>query len=160
MQRVIDVRSAALIAAAFASCLMLIPALASAQSSDLSSTIRSELLKDPRTTNLSQSQLDAMVQLLSGEAQSRGMTSSDITWRPSTFSETVTDVCGDTPKILCVLDVAFGFLGPSSLIPYILGASSMALIWIFAEMLHRRHMAAQMQTSTAVAPAAPPPPAV
>jgi hypothetical protein len=157
MQRVLQFRTAAIIAALLAPFLLFIPVLASAQSTDLSSTIRSELLKDPRTENLSQTQLDAMVQLLSGEAQQRGITASDITWRPSSLSQAVTDVCGDTPQALCVLDVAFGFLGPDSIIAYILGASSMALIWLLAEMLHRRNMRTRMQAAATAAPIVTPP---
>jgi hypothetical protein len=32
---------------------------------------------------------------------------------------------------------AFGFVGPDTTIPFCLGAASMGLIWIIAEMLHR-----------------------
>jgi hypothetical protein len=36
------------------------------------------------------------------------------------------------------MDEAFGFIGPDTTIPFALGMASMGLIWIIAEMMHRR----------------------
>jgi hypothetical protein len=113
-----------------------------ATSSELSATIRAELLSDPRTSSLSSAQLDAMVSLLTQQAAAQGVTAHDIQWRPQTFSNS-----GATPAVqqescagnfTCVLDEAFGFIGPDTLIPFSLGLASMGLIWIIAEMIHRR----------------------
>ena len=120
---------------------------AQAQTDTLRATIRAELLSDPRTTGLSKTQLDAMVDLLTGEAQKQGITSHDITWRPqsansfggaNSSSASASSACGGIPSILCMLSEAFGFTGSDVTIPFALGAASMGLVWILAEMIHRR----------------------
>ena len=127
--------------------LLLSPHAAFAQTSssaDLRSTIRAELLSDPRTSALSQTQLDAMVDLLTKEAVKKGITAQDIIWRPQTFSNNTAagastpaqDQCGGS--FTCIIDEAFGFVGPDTTIPFALGAASMGLVWILAEMIHRR----------------------
>lgn len=147
MQLAHATRTFALLTCIAVSALFLMPLAASAQTSDLKATIRAELLKDPRTTSLTVAQLEAMVELLSGEAQEQGMTPSDIAWRPASFSQQVTDVCGATPQVLCIFGVALGFIGSDPTIPYILGAASMALVWILAEMIHRRRYPAPSQSA-------------
>lgn len=125
---------------------LLVPAMGHAQTSaNLEATIRAELMSDPRTASLTSAQVEAMVSLLAQEAQRQGITASDITSRPSSFAEEMTDVCEGTPKVSCVFDVAFGLIGPDSTIPYILGATSMGLIWLLAEMIHRRRYPAAPQ---------------
>jgi hypothetical protein len=121
----------------------IVPLIASAQTTpDLSATIRAELLSDPRTSSLSAAQLDAMVSLLTQQAQAQGITAEDITWRPQTFSNAdVAPVAAPEScagNFTCVMDEAFGFIGPDILIPFALGAASMGLIWILAEMIHRK----------------------
>jgi len=130
--------------AAFFVIAAILPALAHAQTppSDLRATIRAELLSDPRSAALSQTQLNAMVELLAQQAQAQGITASDITWRPQTFSQNAAasappESC--TGNFTCVMDEAFGFIGPDLVIPFSLGLGAMGLIWIIAEMLHRRH---------------------
>ena len=118
-------------------------------SSDVRAAIRSELANDPRTAGFSETQINAMVDILLAQAQKDGLSASDITWQPQqaeTFdteegtatNETV-GPC-DSAGVLCKFSEAFGFVGPLSIIPFILGATSMALIWIFAEMLHKHRM--------------------
>jgi hypothetical protein len=140
------------LAAVVALCLAFsVPFLARAQTAaapqnDLRSAIRAELLSDPRTAGLSGAQLEGMVNLLTQEAQKRGVTAHDIAWHPQQRagsgmggqnSETMAISCGVSP-FLCTLDEAFGFIGPDTTIPFSLGAASMGLIWIIAETLHRR----------------------
>lgn len=131
-----------------------LPSAARAQesSAELNATIRSALLSDPRTAGLSDAQVDAMVSLLTQEAQKRGVTSRDIQWRPQQNGTTESapvgdDYCGATPAFLCAFSLAFGFAGTNPTIPFILGAASMALIWILAEMLHRRRYPAAVPAS-------------
>lgn len=124
------------------SLVLIFPFLAHAQTGDLSATIRGQLMSDPRTATLSSAQIDAMVQLLAQEAQKRGLTASDITWKPQTFAGAPTAPAAQdsacTSALTCAFTEAFGFVGPDTAIPFILGATSMALIWILAEMMHRR----------------------
>ena len=132
----------------FAVCAILavLPFLAHAQntSSDLRATISAELLSDPRTSSLSQAQIDALVSLLAQEAEKQGITSQDIQWRPqSTERFIATDSAApQAPEcaggFLCTMSEAFGFVGADTTIPFTLGAASMGLVWILAEMIHRR----------------------
>jgi hypothetical protein len=115
--------------------------------SDLQTTIRAQLLSDPRTTGLPAQQIDALVGILSGEAQKQGLTASDLTWHPQipqSFITTASELapapsaCGAAPWYLCIFGEAFGFLGFDVTIPYILGVASMGLVWVIAEMIHHR----------------------
>lgn len=113
-------------------------------SNELSATIRAQLLSDPRTSTLSEAQLNAMVDLLSQEAQKQGLTAKDVVWRPNppaigdgTTSATPSSLFSCDGSFTCLVDEAFGFVGPDTSIPFLLGMSSMGLIWILAEMLHR-----------------------
>lgn len=126
-------------------CALVLPFAANAQAAnDLSATIRAQLLSDPRTATLSQTQFDAMVQLLSQEVQKRGLTTEDLTWRPQPAQYTFGSMSPAAPAveqcdtIACLASEAFGFSGPDTLIAFVLGATSMGLVWILAEMLHRR----------------------
>lgn len=112
----------------------------SSASSALSSTIRAELLSDPRTASLSQTQLDAMVAVLTAQAQSQGVTASEIGWHPQDYllpqaaSAPAAPAC--TAGFLCLMDEAYGFIGPAAFIAILLGLFAIALIWILAEMIH------------------------
>ena len=127
--------------------LVSVPFFVSAQnaSSDLRATIRAELLSDPRTSSLSEAQIDALVGLLADEAEKQGITSQDIQWRPESSERFVATEsaapqeaaeCGG--GFLCTMSEAFGFVGADTTIPFTLGAASMALVWLLAEMMHRR----------------------
>ena len=111
---------------------------------DLRATIRAELLSDPRTSGLTQAQIDAMVDALTQEAQKQGVTSQDIQWRPQQVAEEesappVADSCEGTPRFFCAFDMAFGFVGDNPGIAFMLGLASMGLIWLIAHILHHRH---------------------
>ena len=127
--------------------LVSVPFFVSAQnaSSDLRATIRAELLSDPRTSSLSEAQIDALVGLLADEAEKQGITSQDIQWRPesterfvATESAAPQDAAECGGGFLCTMSEAFGFVGADTTIPFTLGAASMALVWLLAEMMHRR----------------------
>ena len=114
-----------------------------AQESDLRATIRAQLLSDPRTANLSEADLSAMVELLAGEAQQQNITSSDITWQPQKTEEPAApesvayDACGSIPAFLCAFNVALGFAGNDPTVPFLIGGAALALVWLLAEILHR-----------------------
>ncbi len=124
------------------------PLLARAQTqpNNLRSTIRAEILSDPRSAGLSETQIDTMVNILAQQAQEQGVTANDITWRPQQLSSpdaapvSAPDYCGTTPGFLCAFDLAFGFAGNDPTIPFFLGMASMGLIWIVAEKLHAYRM--------------------
>ena len=129
--------------------------------SDLSATIRAEIMSDPRTSGLTDAQIDSLVVLLTEEAQKRGITSQDIQWRPQNAERFVPgeNAGPSAPEcmggFLCTLSEAFGFIGPDATIPFMLGAASMGLIWVIAEMIHRRRHPYVLPTAAAAA--APPP---
>lgn len=123
-------------------------------SADLRATIRAELLSDPRTSSLSQAQIDVLVDLLSEEAEKQGITSEDIQWRPES-TERFVAIESAAPEavecaggFLCIMTEAFGFVGADTTIPFTLGAASMGLVWILAEMIHRRRHPIQVASST------------
>ncbi|MCR4325822.1 MAG: type II secretion system protein M [Patescibacteria group bacterium] len=163
MRRTLRVGSLAVFTAALLAYMMLsLPLAVSAQTAQdqLRATIRAEILSDPRTSTLTSAQLGAMVELLAQSAEREGITASEITYRPQSLQNIPTspefaDICGDTPAALCVFSRAFGFLGPAYVIPFTLGAASMGLVWILAEMIHRRrHPAFYEEPQSPVAPSA------
>lgn len=122
-----------------------IPLFAAAQESELRATVRAALLSDPRTSTMSQSQIDAMVNILAQEAESQGVTAEDIRWRPTpeTFTqpeETGTASCGNVPGFLCRLNQAFGFSGSDTRIPILLGVGSALLIFVIGALLELHHL--------------------
>lgn len=133
---------AALLVLAFAA-----PLFVHAQGDNLQTTIRQALLGDPRTAGLSAAQIDAMVAVLAQEAQKRGISSSDIQWRPQsgqTFSDTsVGDLqsCKNIPSFLCAFNTAFGFNGSDPTIAIGLGITSAILLLIIGLMLEMKRRA-------------------
>ena len=134
-------------------------ALAQEGANDLRATILSELMNDPRTSGFSEVQIDAMVDVLLQGAEESGLTSGDITGYPqeqntfvvveSSSGARASSPC-ESAGLPCLLSEAFGFVGPDSGIAFILGATSMGLVWIFAEMLHRRRMHGQTSGTTSM----------
>lgn len=119
-----------------------LPSLAFAQA-DLQATIRAALAGDPRTAGMTQVQIDSMVAALTQEAQQQGMTPQDVTWRPVVDSPTAQelDACGSMPAFFCLLNTSFGLAGPDYVIPFLLGLTSLILIFIIAMLLERHHHA-------------------
>jgi len=126
-----------------------VPLFVHGQETDLRTSIRAALLSDPRTEKLSAAEMDAMVEILSAEAEKQGITSSDIQWRPqaeSTFTNTAADEsvsCGNIPGFLCALNTAFGFNGSDPTIAIGLGITSAILIVIIGLMLEMKRRAAR-----------------
>jgi hypothetical protein len=117
----------------------------------LGATIRQQLQADPRSAQLTPSQLDAMVNALTKQAQKQGMTTHDITWRPSDAPSVnasatfVSDDCGGMPAFVCDTEKAFGVTGPNTWIIIGLGVFAGLLIIVILEMLvvhHRKENAA------------------
>jgi hypothetical protein len=135
---------------------LLVPMLAFAQG-DLQSTIRAELLRDPRTSSMSQVQIDAMVSALSQNAQQQGLTPQDLTWRP-TGSQPVApnNFCAPYPQYLCVMSAAFGFIGGDYIIPLWLGILS--LLFLLTNALHKHHERVNAFVKTTTVPPAVIPP--
>ena len=130
-----------LIVGAAVFCLPHLVRAQTAPPSDLRATIRAELLSDPRTSSLTSAQLNAMVDLLSQQAQKQGLSASDIEWHPTPpapSDTTVVPAATCNGSFTCEIDQAFGFVGSDTTIPFVLGAASMGLIWSIAEILHRR----------------------
>ncbi len=114
-----------------------IPLIASAQSS-LAETIRKEILKDPRASTISSTQLDAMVASLAQAAEAEGVTEADISWRPAEVgAETVVP---EECDFFCRVNSIFGFAGEDYTIPIGLGVTSALLILFISMMLHRHHV--------------------
>lgn len=123
-------------------------AFANAQdTSELEATIRAAIVSDPRSAEMTEAEIDAMVAALVSEAEGQGVTSEDITWRPqdpSTLdqeSSSSAEACGYA-AFLCALNDAFGFSGYPLLIPLLLGVSSALLLFVIGSILlhsHRHH---------------------
>ena len=115
-------------------------AQAATSTADLSATIRSAILKDPRAQGLTPTQLEAMVEILTSQAQSQGMTAQDIAYRPghpdtlgpTPSSSLPSGSCIDISSPLCPLGQALGFDTPDKRVPiglWITSALLVAVIW-------------------------------
>ncbi|TSC63270.1 MAG: hypothetical protein Athens041674_266 [Parcubacteria group bacterium Athens0416_74] len=112
---------------------------AQTQDDSLKSTIRAAIQADPRSQGMTEAEIDAMVQALTHQAQSVGMTSEDIVWRPTGEGA----AGGDAPLcdgVLCGLNYAFGLDGSNYTIPIWLGACALMLMFIIAGILEYRHL--------------------
>lgn len=117
-----------------------------AQETELSKAIRTSLLADPRSQNLSEEELASMVEALTAAAMEQKLTAEDIAWRPEEpESETASvpiDTCGNLPKFLCMLNESFGFSSGNLMIPILLFVSSLALLFVLGLMtkMHRHEV--------------------
>jgi hypothetical protein len=121
--------------------LSLVPQLLHAQSdTELEATIRAAIMSDPRSSEMSDAEIDALVLALSQGAEEQGVTSQDITWRPApaeSFNQgnyAVSDECG----FICKANEAFGFTGPFPLIAISLGIVAAILLFVIGMLLHHR----------------------
>ena len=123
-------------------CALLLPLTVSAQvdeSAQLRSEIRSALLSDPRSLEVSETDLNTVIEQLVGEAKVQGLTPYDITWRPAAWEEFETQNaarCGGVAPFLCALNEAFGFDGSDPRIPIGLGLCSALLLFLIGMLLH------------------------
>lgn len=106
------------------------------ENSDLEATVRAAILSDPRTAQMSEAEIDAMVAALAAEAETQGVTSEDIIWRPQ---EQAADAGEGAPScnFLCALSQAFGFDGSDLTIPIALAVASGVLLFLIGMLLHR-----------------------
>lgn len=125
------------IAAVSAAVMIAVPMIALAEQSALSQAIRAEIMKDPRSANISKVQMDSMVASLAQTAQAQGVSEADITWRPATADGSVQEQ--GTCDFLCQINNIFGFGGDDYTIPLGLGITSALLILFISLMLHRHH---------------------
>lgn len=119
--------------------------LAAAQeNTDLQSTIRAAILSDPRSSQMSGEEIEGLVTALADEAQSQGVNSEDIAWRPqeSVSSDEAggeaREACGYA-AFLCALNDAFGFTGSPLIIPLLLGVCSALLLFVIGSILLHSH---------------------
>jgi hypothetical protein len=132
------------------------PALVLAQA-DLQSTIRAQILQDPRTASMSQVQIDAIVSALSQGAQQQGLTPQDLTWRPTGEQPVApSNFCAPYPRYLCVMSAAFGFIGGDYIIP--LWLAILSLLFLLTNALHKHHERVNALVKTTTVPPAPIPP--
>ncbi|MBI2612255.1 hypothetical protein HYW59_00350 [Candidatus Kaiserbacteria bacterium] len=113
-------------------------------STDLQATIRAAILSDPRSSGMTEEEIDAMVAALASEAEMQGVTSQDIMWRPqdpASFDEVGSgsgETCGYS-AFLCALNDAFGFSGSPLIIPLLLGVCSALLLFVLGSILLHTH---------------------
>ncbi len=133
--------TARVLALLVAACIAL-PALSYAQSGDLRSTIRAEVQKDPRSQEMSQAELDALVEVLAARAESDGVTADDITWRPTEerASESAVQVenCTST-ALMCAINTTFGFSPDNLWFPITLGILAGLLVLLLGEIIYKHH---------------------
>ena len=128
-------------------------ASAQVQEDELRATIRSEILSDERSRDMSETEVDLLVDALAGQAQAEGMTAEDITWQPS--EDAAFEESASCEGFLCALNHAFGFDGSDYTIPIMLGACALALIFIIATILEYHHLHRKKMMQSAVPPTPP-----
>jgi len=120
-----------------------VPLISSAQASDdLSATIRTAILSDPRTAEMSEAEIEHMVAALAQSAEEQGVSSYDIAWRPqepAMMEEVVPVSCGSMPEFFCMLTAAFGLDGSDVAIPFALMVTSAILLFVIGSLLHHRY---------------------
>ena len=130
------------------------------QHADLKSTIRAAIESDPRSSGMSDSELEGMATALSDEAAQQGVTASDIAWRPTEDQMVRESECGNINSFLCALTDAFGFTGSDLVIPIGLGVTSAFLLFVLGTMLLRHHghhpLAGAIGSPASVSPASSP----
>jgi hypothetical protein len=147
MSGMTDVRATmqrTLIALSLAASLV-IPVLAHAQAapdSQLRSTIYAQIMADPRSQTMTQTQIYSMVNALTLQAEQQGLTPSQITYRPQApgtgaqaYGSTLTP-CSD---VSCSISRAFGLDGSIPLIPIALFVLAALFILIFGIMREMGH---------------------
>ena len=118
------------IAASF--CLLVLPQVGFAQSSELRETIRAEILKDPRAASIPESQLASMIDALAREAEAQGITWCYISWTLASENR-----ASARCWFLCNVNAAFGFDGGTYIMPALLLLAS--AIGVFAFYIRRHH---------------------
>jgi hypothetical protein len=128
--------------------LLLLPLSVFAQSNDLRASIRAEVMKDPRTAQMSPAEIDGLVDMLANGAQKQGVTAKDIAWQPR---ETQTAAapsgggssCLGMPQFFCTVERSFGLDGSNPYIPVGLLATSGLLVFLLYELKHHHKLEAR-----------------
>lgn len=132
------------LAALFVSFLFAVPALAQSNA-ELEATIRAAILSDPRSAEMTEAEIDAMVVALVEEAAATGMSSEEISWRPEVpapWADTADQAPAETcaySAFLCALNDAFGFSEFPFLIPFMLVITSAILLFVIGSILLHHH---------------------
>lgn len=109
-------------------------------SAELEATIREVILSDPRSADMTEASIDAMVAALLTEAETQGVTPADIVWRPDEEAPWIGSedgagaACGYS-TFLCAINEAFGFSGSPLVIPLLLAITSAILLFVIGSML-------------------------
>ncbi len=113
-----------------------------ATSDQLRATIKAEISADPRSQTMTQAQINGLVDSLTVQAQKQGLTSSQLTYRPTLNSQggTTFSSCSD---LSCALSTAFGLNGSIPLIPIALFVLAVLFIAIYSIMREMGHPHAQ-----------------
>jgi hypothetical protein len=139
--------------AAFAIAMLALPLLAQAQTASqdqLRSTILSEITSDPRSQQMTQAQIYALVNALSVKAEQQGLTASALQYRPTTGPSAPPNAGGafqTCTDFSCSLSQAFGLDGSLPIIPIAFVVASGLFILIFGLMREMGHPHAQLPGS-------------
>lgn len=122
--------------------LFAIPAFAETRT-ELEVTIREAILSDPRSAEMTEAEIDALVASLGEEAATQNFSSADITWRPleGATSEEASQSEEACPyaQVLCALNDAFGFTEFPFLIPLLFAITSAILLFVIGSILLHHH---------------------
>lgn len=118
----------------------------------LRASIRAAITADPRTSGMTQAQIDSLVNALALQASRQGVSSDQITWRPYaagsvSASPSSGASCWGFPGYFCALDSALGFSGGDYWLPLLIFAAAAAFFVIVALMRHHGHPHAQFESS-------------
>lgn len=138
------VKISSIVMGAITLMLFAVPVLAQS-SGELEATIRAAITSDPRSAEMTEEDIDAMVVALVEEAETAGVSSEQITWRPEipapwadTPEQGPADAC-PYAAFLCALNDAFGFSEFPFLIPILLAITSAILLFVIGSILLHHH---------------------
>ena len=130
-----------LITIALTLCSAVIAHAQTADHNQLRSTIYAQVMSDPRSKDLSQAQVYALVNALAQQAQAQNVTSSQITYRPQApEAQSTLTACND---VMCSFSRAFGLDGTFLLIPLTLLILAIMFIFLYSHMREMGHPHAQ-----------------
>jgi hypothetical protein len=106
----------------------------------LRATITAEVMADPRSKDMTQAQIYAVVNALTIQAENQGLTSSQLTYRPEAPAQpsTTTSLFSCT-NISCAFATAFGLDGSVPIIPIALFVVAALFILIYGIMREMGH---------------------
>jgi hypothetical protein len=126
--------------------LLAVPQISRAQTAsqdNLRSTIQAAITADPRSSEMTEAQVSALVNALTVQANKQNVTATDIVWRPVALGPEelipVAPACWGFPGFFCTLDEAFGFSGEDQAIPLSFFVVSAAFIFVFGMMREHGH---------------------